>query len=44
MHGLERPKPTEIEWGLQFGLAEADHLGSVVFQEIINDLLFGLLI
>ncbi len=44
MHGLKRPKPTEIEWGLQLGLAEADHLRSVVLQEIVYDLLFGLLI
>ena len=44
MHGLERPEPTKIKWGLQLGLAEADHLRSVVLQEIINDLLFGLLI
>ena len=44
MHGLKRPEPTQIEWGLQLGLAEADHLRSVVLQEIIDDLLFGLLI
>ena len=44
MHGLKRPEPTKIEWGLQLGLAEADHLRSVVLQEIIDDLLFGLLI
>jgi hypothetical protein len=29
---------------LQLGLAEADHLRSVVLQEIVDDLLFGLLI
>ena len=29
---------------MQLGLAEADHLGSVVFQEIIDDPLLGLLI
>ena len=29
---------------MQLGLAEADHLGSVVFQEIVDDLLFGLLV
>ena len=44
MHGLERPEPTQVEWGLQLGLAEAYHLRSVVLQEIIEDLLFGLLI
>ena len=44
MHGLKRPEPTEIKWGLQLGLAEADHLRSVVLQEIIDDLLLGLLI
>ena len=44
MHGLKRPEPTKIEWGLQLGLAEADHLRSVVLQEIVDDLLFGLLI
>jgi len=44
MHGLKRPKPTQVEWGLQLGLAEADHLRSVVLQEIVYDLLFGLLI
>ena len=44
MHGLKRPEPTQVEWALQLGLAEADHLRSVVLQEIIDDLLFGLLI
>jgi len=44
MHGLKRPEPTQVEWGLQLGLAEADHLRSVVLQEIVDDLLFGLLI
>ena len=44
MHGLIRPEPTKIKWGLQLGLAEADHLRSVVLQEIIDDLLLGLLI
>ena len=44
MHVLERPEPTKVEWGLQLGLAEADHLRSIVLQEIIDDLLFGLLI
>ena len=29
---------------MQLGLTETDHLGSVVFQEIVYDLLFGLLI
>ena len=29
---------------MQLGLAEADHLRSVVLQEIVDDLLFGLLI
>ena len=44
MHGLKRPEPTQVEWGLQLGLAEADHLRSVVLQEIVENLLFGLLI
>ena len=44
MHGLKRPEPTKIEWGLQLGLAEADHVRSIVLQEIVDDLLFGLLI
>ena len=44
MHGLIRPEPTEIEWGLQLGLTEADHLRSVVLQQVIDYLLFGLLI
>jgi hypothetical protein len=44
MHGLKRPEPTKIKRGLQLGLAEADHLRSVVLQEIVDDLLFGLLI
>ena len=44
MHGLKRPEPTQVKWGLQLGLAEADHLRSVVLQEIVDDLLFGLLI
>ena len=44
MHGLKRPEPTEIKWGLQLGLTEADYLRSVVLQEIVDDLLFGLLI
>jgi hypothetical protein len=42
VHGLERPEPTKVEWGLQIRLTEANHLGSVAFQEIIHDLLFGL--
>ena len=29
---------------MQLGLAEADHLRSVVLQKIVDDLLFGLLI
>ena len=29
---------------MQLGLTEADHLGSVVFEEIVDDLLFGLLV
>ena len=29
---------------MQLGLAEADHLRSVVLQEVVDDLLFGLLI
>ena len=29
---------------MQLGLIETDHLRSVVFQEIVNDLLFGLLV
>jgi hypothetical protein len=29
---------------LQLGLTEADHLGSVVFEKIVDDLLFGLLV
>ena len=44
MHGLERPKLTQEEWGLQLGLAKADHLGSAVFEKIVDDLLFGLLV
>ena len=44
MHGLKRPVATQEEWRLQLGLTEADHLGSVVFEEIVYDLLFGLLI
>ena len=44
MHGLKRPEPTQVEWALQLGLTEADHLRSVVLQEIVYDLLFGLLI
>ena len=44
MHGLERPEATQEEWGLQLGLAETDHLSYVVFQEIVDDLLFGLLV
>ena len=44
MHGLKRPEPTQVKWALQLGLAEADHLRSVVLQEIIDDLLLGLLI
>jgi len=43
MHGLERQKPTQEEWGLLLGITEADNLGSVVFQEIVDDFLFGLL-
>ena len=42
MQGLVRPEAAEIEWRLQLGLIETDHLRSVVFQEIIYDLLFGL--
>ncbi len=44
MHGLKRPEATQEEWRLQLGLTETDHLRSVVFQEIIDDLLFGLLV
>ena len=44
MHGLERPVATQEEWRLQLGLTEADHLWSVVFKEIVYDLLFGLLV
>ena len=44
MHGLERPEANQEEWGLQLGLTQTDHLWSVVFKEIVNDLLFGLLI
>ena len=29
---------------MQLGLAEADHLRSVVLQQVIDDLLFGLLV
>ena len=29
---------------MQLGLTEADHLGSVVFEKIVDDLLFGLLV
>ena len=44
MHGLERPEATQEEWRLQLGLTEADHLRSVVFQEFVDDHLFGLLV
>ena len=44
MHGLERPEPTQEEWRLQLGLTETDHQRSVVLQEIIDDLQFGLLV
>ena len=44
MHGLKGPEPTKVEWGLQLDLAEADHLRSVVLQQIVDDLLFGLLV
>jgi len=44
MHGLERPEATQEEWRLQLGLTETDHLRSVVFEEIVYDLLFGLLV
>jgi len=42
LHGLIRPEAIEIEWRLQLGLVEADHLRSVVLQEIVDDLLLGL--
>ena len=41
LHGLVRPEAIEIEWRLQLGLVETDHLRSVVFQEIVDDLLLG---
>jgi hypothetical protein len=44
MHGLERPEPTKEEWVLQLGLTETDHLRSIVFKEIVYDLLFRLLV
>ena len=44
MHCLERPEPTQEEWRLQLGLTETDHLRSSVFKEIVDDLLFGLLV
>ncbi len=44
MHGLKRPEATQEEWRLQLGLTETDHLRSVVFKEIVDDLLFGLLV
>ena len=44
MHGLKRPEANQEEWGLQLGLAKADHLRSAVVKEIVNDLLFGLLV
>jgi hypothetical protein len=44
MHGLERPEVTQEEWRLQLGLTEADHLRSVVFVDIVDDPLFGLLV
>ena len=44
MHGLKRPEATQEEWRLQLGLTEADHLGSVMFEKIVDDLLFGLLV
>jgi hypothetical protein len=44
VHGLERPEATQEEWRLQLGLTETDHLRSVVFKEIVDDLLFRLLV
>jgi len=44
MHGLKRPEATQEEWRLQLGLTETDHLRSVLFKDIVDDLLFGLLI
>ncbi len=44
LHGLERPEPIEIHGRLQLGLAEADHLRSIMLQQVIHDLLLGLLI
>jgi hypothetical protein len=44
MHGLKRPEATQEEWRLQLGLTEADHLRSDVFEKIVDDLLFGLLV
>ena len=42
MQSLVGPEATQVKWRLQLGLIETDHLGSVVFQEIIYDLLLGL--
>ena len=42
LHGLVRPESPKIEGGLQLGLVEADHLGSVILQEFIDTLLFRL--
>ena len=36
------PEATKVKWRLQLRLVEADHLRSVVLQEIVDDLLFGL--
>ena len=36
------PEPTQVEWALQLGLVEADYLGSIMLQEIIDDLLLFL--
>ena len=42
LHCLVGPESPEVEWALQLSLIEADHLGLVMLQEIIYDLLFEL--
>jgi hypothetical protein len=42
LHGLVGPEAVEIEGRLKLRLVETDHLRSVVLEEIVDDLLFGL--
>ena len=41
MHGLIGPEAVKVEWRLQLRLIEADQLGSVMLEKVIDDLLFG---